>query len=251
MVRVSVSFGGREPLPAAGRVSGGRDFSRRRGFSCTTSPSATRSQPAPARPTMAYSPSRCGWRPSMTKNWLEPVSRPPSAMPTTAGFERRGRRFAAERRALGSAVAVAARIAELHDEARDDAMHGDAVEKARAREIGEARCGNGRERRVEHELERSSVGVEDELLRRSQKVSELAGRCVVGFEGVAAPVALSEAREGFFGVLSGAQGAGSCNRARGDLSRRGARARRQRPRAQSEPRCPALSTRYRAPSSSA
>jgi exodeoxyribonuclease V alpha subunit len=46
------------------------------------SPGASLSQPGSARPMSENSPSRCGARRSATNSWLEPVSRPASAMPT-------------------------------------------------------------------------------------------------------------------------------------------------------------------------
>ena len=65
------------------------------------------------------------------------------------------------------AFPVAARIAVLHDEIRDDAMDGHAGEVARARELDHRAH---RERRVEHRqphLDRALVGVDEELRSRT------------------------------------------------------------------------------------
>ena len=55
-----------------------------------TSPSATALQSPSARPTHAYWPSRCGSRARVTKSWLEPVSRPARATPTSRGSKGTG-----------------------------------------------------------------------------------------------------------------------------------------------------------------
>src|SRR5262245_22686136 len=62
-----------------------------------------------------------------------------------AGRERRRRCFAGQRRLAGTAVAVAARIAELNHETRDNAVDEHAVVKTGAGELDEARGGERRE----------------------------------------------------------------------------------------------------------
>ena len=70
------------------------------------------------------------------KNWLPPVSLPESAIPTAPAAVGPLPDLAAEGVA-GPAVAVASRAAPLHDEAGLDAVEGESVVEAAAREVEE------------------------------------------------------------------------------------------------------------------
>src|ERR1051325_2960859 len=78
-------------------------------------------------------------------------------------IERARRRLAAEWLSSGAAETVAARVSELHDEAGNDPVNDDAVVKTLAREVDEARDGDGRDARVERNGERAGVRLEHEL----------------------------------------------------------------------------------------
>ena len=96
------------------------------------------------------------------KNWLPPVSRQASAMPTVPRKIRPLVQLVADRVA-GPALAVAARIAVLHHEVRDDAVDLQAVEEALAGERHEVAR---RLRRVEHrqlELDRALGGLDEDV----------------------------------------------------------------------------------------
>ena len=71
--------------------------------------------------------SRCGCGDNVMKNWLPPVSAQSRAMPTVPRRLRPLVQLVANRD--GPPFTVAARIAVLHDEVRDDAMDGHACEK--------------------------------------------------------------------------------------------------------------------------
>src|ERR1700722_15481421 len=120
-----------------------------------TSPSATALQSPSARPIHAYCPSRCGVRARVTKNWLDPVSRPARATPTSRGSKATGA------------------VAELRDEPRDHAVDGEARVEARPGQRDHARGRDGREPRVEADAERPALGLEDDAYDVVERVAEL------------------------------------------------------------------------------
>ena len=106
------------------------------------------------------------------KNWLPPVSGQIERHADRAAQIRPLVQLVADRVAR-PAFAVAARIAVLDDEVRDDAVDAEPVEEALARERDEVL---DRQRRVEHgqlDLNRAAIGV-DEHLRRHRRIRRAA-----------------------------------------------------------------------------